>query len=335
MRNLANRRFAVLKKGARSAMAALVDDYLIHMSSGRNSSRTVAWHQWSLHRMLLPFCEEHSITEPSQLTLRLLERLQAEQLAMPNQHTGKPRSPATVRSYMRSVRDFLHWAKRQGEDVADAPAEVRIPRKPKVKLLRDEIRALEDAAGTERNKLIIRVLADTGMRLDELCHLNVDDLVTEDRKRFLQVRDRHYGGGAKGSSARPIPIPRLWGRLKHYIEKTRPKDADSQRIFLSHDRQQSGKHEPLQKRGIEVMLQHLSLDVLGKPVNPHLFRHAFTFWSLTPVARGGGGMSTVQVARILGHKSTAMVDQVYAEMIGSEDSYEALAAALVTEEDNQ
>jgi integrase len=35
-------------------------------------------------------------------------------------------------------------------------------------LSREEIKALEDAAGTERDKLIVRILGDTGMRRGEL-----------------------------------------------------------------------------------------------------------------------------------------------------------------------
>jgi integrase len=35
-------------------------------------------------------------------------------------------------------------------------------------LSRDEIRRLEDTANTERDKLVVRTLADTGLRLGEL-----------------------------------------------------------------------------------------------------------------------------------------------------------------------
>src|SRR6202171_2280984 len=235
---------ALVRKGVPSAMAVLVDDYLAHLKSKRVASSTIQWHEWCLEGMLLTFCADHEVAKPAQLTTRLLERLQAPQLAQPNMHTGKPRSPATVRTYMRSVRDFLSWARKEGEQVPASAAEIRVPKQPRVKLLRDQIRKLEDGAKTERDKLIIRILADTGMRLDELCRLNLDDLVDENHQRFLSVRHRHYGGGAKGQSARPVPIPRLWPRLKQYIKAGRPKDADSQRIFLSLARSpRTGKHE--------------------------------------------------------------------------------------------
>lgn len=329
-------RFAIVNKGAageRTAIGVLIDDYLAHLKSERVSSRTLEWHQWTLSRILLPFCEDHKLTEPSQLSTRLLERLQSELLDRPNMHTGKPLSPASVRTYMRSVGHFLRWAKREGEEVPRPPTAVKVPKQLRDRLSRADILALEDAAKSERDKLLIRIPADTGIRLGELVHLNVDDLVEVDRRRFLRIRHRQQGGGAKGESVRLVGIPRLWTRLKRYVERTRPKDSDSQRIFLSNARHpKSGKHEPLQERGVQVFIAGLAKDTLGRRVHPHLLRHAFVAWGLSP---DGGGMSTVIVARTLGHKSTAMVDRVYADMVGSEDSYEALARALVSEEDDK
>lgn len=321
---------AIVKKGEEpTAIGLLVDDYLNHLRSREVSHRTLDWHQWTLTRILLPFCAKHKLTEPSQLTTRLLERLQSELLARPNMHTGEPLSKASVRTYMRSVGHFLRWAKREGEEVPAPPASVRVPREPRNKLTREEIKLLEDAAGNERDKLLIRIPADTGIRLGELIHLNIEDLVEIDRKRYLRIRHRSFGGGAKGDSARLIPIPRLWSRLRKFIDRTRPKDSDSRRIFLSLARQpKSGKHEPLQERGVQLLISGLAQDVLGKRVHPHLLRYAFVAWGLRQP-----GMSTVIVARTLGHSSTAMVDRVYSEMVGSDDAYEALSRALSSEED--
>src|SRR5207244_1613799 len=75
-------------------------------------------------------------------------------------------------------------------------------------LTRDEIERLEDAAPTERDKLIIRLLADTGIRVGELCGLRPEDIVrSQDRRTFLKVR-------GKGSKERLVPLaPPLVRRL--------------------------------------------------------------------------------------------------------------------------
>jgi len=77
---------------------------------------------------------------------------------------------------MRAVNHLLNWYRATGEE---APGHAQLPRIPKrlVDVLsREEIQAMEDAAQTERDKLIIRLLADTGMRVGELVALRSQPL---------------------------------------------------------------------------------------------------------------------------------------------------------------
>ncbi len=75
----------------------------------------------------------------------------------------------------------------------------------------EEIQALEDAAMTERDKLIVRTLADTGIRVGELAKLRTADLTTQGRQQYLRVR-------GEGSKERLVPVPRLYARLRHYAD---------------------------------------------------------------------------------------------------------------------
>jgi integrase len=77
-------------------------------------------------------------------------------------------SKHTVHSYMRANNHFLGWAGREGVQVT---AKAQLPRLPKQLvgvLCREEIAAMEDAAQTERDRIIVRTLADTGIRVGEL-----------------------------------------------------------------------------------------------------------------------------------------------------------------------
>jgi integrase len=60
-------------------------------------------------------------------------------------------------------------------------------------LTREEIRRIEDAADNERDKLIVRVLADTDICVGELRRLGTSDLVAQGRERYVRIR----GKGAK------------------------------------------------------------------------------------------------------------------------------------------
>jgi integrase len=120
------------------------------------------------------------------LTTRLLERFSAELM-----ESGGKRgelSQNTVWSYVKAVRGFIAWAKVEGEDV---DAEARLPKLPQRHievLTRDEVRRMEDVADSERDKLIVRVLADTGVRVDELVKLRERDLVEQYRtEAFFRV----------------------------------------------------------------------------------------------------------------------------------------------------
>ena len=101
------------------------------------------------------------------LTVSLIER---------KKRNGRPISPASAHSYQRIINSFLAWAKSEGEDVKVKGQLPRLP-KPLVEVLsRDEIDHLENAAQVERDKLIIRVLANTGIRRGELCGLRQTDI---------------------------------------------------------------------------------------------------------------------------------------------------------------
>ena len=58
---------------------------------------------------------------------------------------------------------------------------------------------MEDAAVTERDKLMVRLLADTGIRVGELVRLTLNDLVERDRTHYVRV------GGWTGERMVPIP----------------------------------------------------------------------------------------------------------------------------------
>ena len=126
----------------------------------------------ALNGVLLPFCAAREVTEPAQLSNRLLNNLGAGLLDGTLSRRGRPLSKATVHSYMRAVNTFLEWAGAQaGETVGGKGKLPSMARQVLDVLSRDEVAAMEDAATTERDKLIVRLLFETGMRLGELLAL--------------------------------------------------------------------------------------------------------------------------------------------------------------------
>src|SRR5262245_47376263 len=148
--------------------ARLIDDYLQEKRAEGISPRTVHHYKEVLEEVLLPFCAEVGVHGPAELTNRHLNDLGAGNLDGSRSRSGRAISKATVHSYMRAINSFLAWARAQGE-ASSARGKLPSMRKRVLDTLsREEVQRMEDSAATERDKLIVRVLGDTGMRLGEL-----------------------------------------------------------------------------------------------------------------------------------------------------------------------
>jgi integrase/recombinase XerD len=293
----------------------LVDDFLASCRARGLSPKTIREYRYPLVSVFLPFCQRHELTDLSQVNPRMLDRLTGELLENGNKRAQLSRH--TIGSYLRSVNVFLTWAKAEGEAVQ---GKAKLP-KPSKRLLevlsRDEIHALEDVAVTERDKLIVRILGDTGIRVGELVNLTTHDLINRDRSLYLRV------GGKTGE--RLVPIPRLSRRLQKYVDRGRPRDVASDRIFISLKRRPGGDYGPLTPSGVEQLLQDLRQRAgITKRVYPHLLRHSYATWAL------GRGMNPIMLAHILGHTSLAMIQNVYAHLT-PRDAYQAMLQALSAE----
>lgn len=302
----------VVESRSRTDLERLVDDYLASCRARGLSPKTVKEvYGYALRGVLLPFCVREGITSPAQLSNRVMDRLSNELL-------DGNRSEHTVHSYGRAIKSFLKWAAAEGEA---GQVQMQLPKLPKRLidvLSREQIQTMEDAAISERDKLIVRILADTGIRVGELVGLRVGDLVERDRSVYLKVR-------GKGSRERLVPVPRLHGRLRRYADRGRPKGTASDRLFLSLRRGAGGDFEPISAHAVEQMIRYLGEKAeVGKRVYPHLLRHSAATWMLQR------NMNPMLVAKVLGHSSLAMIQNVYAHLT-PDDAYDALYKALLTD----
>lgn len=102
---------------------------------------------------------------------------------------------------MKAVRSFLAWAKAEDDKVDAEAKRPKLPQRVIETLSRDEVQRIEDRADSERDKLVVRLLADTGVRVGELVKLRQRDLVDRDRNSFL-------GRARRPRAARPAPAGR-------------------------------------------------------------------------------------------------------------------------------
>lgn len=148
-----------------------------------------------------------------------------------------------------------------------------------------------------RNKAMVMILLDTGLRCSELSNLKLQDVDT--RRGIIKVlgkgrRERLARVGLKTQKA-------LW----HYIVRRGDSNCDYLLLNPSGDR--------LTRYGIEQMLCKLGKK-LGFRLYPHLLRHSFAITFLR------NGANTFEVQYALGHSSLEMTRR-YCSSLSFDDVY--------------
>ena len=289
----------------------MVADYLLSCRArGLARSTTEDVYGRTLRQAFLPWCDDNGIGHIGDVDQSVLDRFTAMLLA-----PERALSPGSVHTYMRSVRQFLNWiALRDIGSDRSRPHLPAIPRMAVTTLTPHEISRLHDVAETERDRLIVRLLAETGMRVGELCALTADDIEQVDDRTFLRVR-------GKGRSLRLLPVaPDLARRLQSETRRQEPRDRHP--LFASHRHAAQIDVEALTPSGVRQMFCRLAGRAgISRRIHPHLFRHTFATEALRC------GMDSVQLAAILGHSGVAMIEKVYAHLTAT-DAHDAVMAML-------
>ncbi len=166
-----------------------IDDYLLDHMGGNSSDKTLEWHRTALGLMRIYFEGERGITLVGEIDAPDINAWFAHMRTSPGGH-GKPRAERTIQTYARSARAFFHWLVRR-EIIGSNPFDrVNFPKvgKPLIQTIdADEFERLLLACtppnetgpiaerAAVRNRAILWVLYDTGIRVSELCGLRIGD----------------------------------------------------------------------------------------------------------------------------------------------------------------
>jgi integrase/recombinase XerD len=139
----------------------------------------------------------------------------------------------------------------------------------------------------DRNRAIILLLLDTGIRASELCQLTHHD---------LDIKNSHIKVFGKGAKERSIPIsPRTAQAIWKYTTAHNPDPSPHDAIF------QNQQNRPLNRDRLLKILGIIGRRAAVSNVHPHRFRHTFAVNFL----RNGGDPWSLQ--RMLGHETMEMV----------------------------
>ena len=217
--------------------------------------------------------------------------------------TVQKAKPATINRRLAAVRAYAAWAHDTGVIPANPVSNIRgekrsrpYPRwlsKQEDFRLQRELDRLLLAATTEQRRLravrdrsIVTLMLHTGLRVSEVCALNLDDISLTERKGTLHVRR------GKGMKERSIPLNKTARRALLDWLRQRPETAN-EAVFTT--LRGAEKHR-IQPRSIQKTLEDVARRS-GIAVTPHVLRHTFA----KRLVDAGVGLE--KVAELLGHAS--------------------------------
>lgn len=147
---------------------------------------------------------------------------------------------------------------------------------------------MDHALGSfERNRAIILLMLDTGIRAQELCDLKIEDVDNRNSRIYVRM--------GKGMKERLLPFsPRTGQMIWRYVAAR--KDAKQEDpLFLSKI------NRPMTRTKLSEMFRNIGKRAGVQNVHPHRLRHTFAIQYL----RNGGNAYTLQA--MLGHSTLETV----------------------------
>lgn len=277
----------------------LIDEYGVALEVAGRSRRTIDWYRTYLDEFAAFAGRGNQPGTLEDLTPPIARRwLLATQSSRP-----RPLAPNSMAGRVRTLRAFGGWLQRELQLETHPLASLPIPKVPDVlirSLPQPELRALLEAASGMRDPIrdraLLVLLLDTGLRLGELVRLSVGDV------DLIEGRCRVMGKGAK---ERVVPIGGRTRRALRAWIVTRRRVADPDPLFIS---RRGGRLTP---RAVQQLVRRLAVAAgVSTRCSPHILRHSFARAFLA----NGGDVFSLQ--RILGHSpSSLQVTRRYVQLL--------------------
>lgn len=202
--------------------------------------------------------------------------------------TTRARRQVAIRMWLKHLKE-RRMIRANPAELLDPPKKAKPL--PKVLSQEETARLLDEIRGTEpvdlRDRAMLEILYGCGLRVSELCALNLDDLAGDGE--LLRI----FG---KGSKERIVPLGRAAGRaLTAYL-------ASAREVFTKGDLSVSSLfvtrlQRPFTRQGIYkvVKARALAVGIAPERITPHVLRHCFA----SHLLQRGADIRAIQ--ELLGH----------------------------------
>lgn len=307
------------KKPQKITLKTAIDGHLLHVQSAF-SPCTYADYEYT-HRQFTAFVDPQ--TPFSDITVENLQQFMIHITNAPmgvNPMTKKvragKRSPKTLANIHIGLSALWSWAVGNGyadENIMHRVAKVKITAEPIRPLTATQLIALLNACDetspwkgkpdtttarytANRDKAIVALLAECGLRVSELCNLKRKDVQLDKTggKVYVQL--------GKGNKSREVYFSRRCAKLLHTWMISRAMDDESP-FFIGLLRLEK---QAITVSGVQQLIKRLGRKI-GIHVTPHVLRHT----AATLMAKNGA--TALQLQRTLGH-STINMSMKYVEL---------------------
>lgn len=240
-------------------------------------------------------------------------------------------SPATVNRHLAAMFSFYDWRARNGvalaqslvawrrgsrggyrsflyhvtagRPVATRPLRLHQERRLPRTLTDQQVLTLVEACEHLRDRFLLVLLAETGMRVGQVLGLRHEDFVSHRRElRIVPRRDNANGARAKTLEAHMIPISAGVVRLYSAYMFEEYGECDSDYVFVNLFAEPHGR--PLRYQAVNQLVRRLRSRT-GIEFTLHMLRHT----RATDLLRRGVGVDVV--ARLLTHRNSTTTSQTY------------------------
>lgn len=203
-----------------------------------------------------------------------------------------------------SWRPFLHHVSK-GKPQARRAVRLKASRKQPRALTAGEAQAILDACDRRRDRLLMAVLYDTGMRVGEALGLRHEDWAVPDRQVTVTPRANDNGARSKSGQTRTIPVSKELVRLYADYMHAEYGDLDSDYVFVNLWGRPHGA--PVSYPGVYDLVCRLR-QRSGVDFDPHWFRHSYA----TSMLRAGAPVEVV--SKLLGHAAVTTTVDTYGHL---------------------
>lgn len=273
----------------------IIGKYLKHLTVLGRSKLTVRGAKYGL-KTFLEFLEDEKVFSVEQLTPEIMAEYQQD-LAFRITRKGTPLSLRSQSQLLLQAKNFTKYLLEQELMIRDPSAKIKLPKKPrrlpKVILSTSEMKQLLNGSDVQsnrgyRNRIILEILYDTGIRRAEVAGLKLRDFDLDGG--YLHIRS------GKGDKDRVVPLSsRVSNLIRSYLITIRPtflQGKDEGHFILNRWGNQ------MNVNGVWAVVKRCASQAgIKKNITTHTFRHTCA----THMLKYGAPIRHVQ--ELLGHES--------------------------------